>query len=55
MSLIVILFFLKAKMNYITTDNVIGAAKGVPKQSRKCQNPVKITNMSVNAQAREWA
>jgi len=41
-------------MTYITTDNVIGAAQGVAKQSRKCQNPVKITNMSVNAQARKW-
>jgi len=30
-------------MNYITTDIVIVAAQGVPKQSRKDQNPVKIT------------
>jgi len=37
-------------MNYITTDNIIVAAQGVSKQSQKCQKPVKITNMPVDAQ-----
>jgi len=43
------IFFEQAKMNYITTNIVIIAAQGVPKQSRKDQNPINITTKSVNA------
>lgn len=38
-----IISFEQVKMNYITTDNMIDAVQGVSKQSRKCQNSVKIT------------
>jgi len=42
-------------MNYITTNIVIVAAQGVPKQSRKDQNPVNITTKSADAHTYKWA
>jgi len=48
-------FFEETKMNYITKNNVIVIAQGMPKQSRKDQRPVKLQTKSINVHTNKRA